>query len=84
MKKIVLAFGRMNPPTTGHQKLVNKIKSVARKHRATPALYLSHSQDKKKNPLSYDDKVRFATKAFGNIVTQTPARYYYRCIERTR
>ena len=74
MKKIVLAFGRMNPPTTGHQKLVNKIKSVARKHRATPALYLSHSQDKKKNPLSYDDKVRFATKAFGNIVTQTPAR----------
>ena len=74
MKKIVLAFGRMNPPTTGHQKLVNKIKAVARKERATPALYLSHSQDKKKNPLSYDDKVRFAKKAFGNIVKVTTAR----------
>jgi len=74
MKKIVLAFGRMNPPTVGHQKLVNKIQSVARKERATPALYLSHSQDKKKNPLSYDDKVRFSTKAFGKIVKRTTAR----------
>lgn len=74
MKKIVLAFGRMNPPTSGHQKLVNKIMSVARKNKATPALYLSHSQDKKKNPLSYEDKIRFTTKAFGNIVKKTKAR----------
>lgn len=74
MKKIVLAFGRMNPPTSGHQKLVDKIKSVARAQRATPALYLSHSQDKKKNPLTYNDKVRFAKKAFGNIVKVTTAR----------
>jgi nicotinamide mononucleotide adenylyltransferase len=74
MKKIVLAFGRMNPPTVGHEKLVQKIKSVARKEKATPALYLSHSQDKKKNPLSYDDKVKYATKAFGKIVKKTNAR----------
>lgn len=74
MKKIVLAFGRMNPPTSGHQKLVNKIITVARKNKATPALYLSHSQDKKKNPLSYEDKIRFTTKAFGNIVKKTNAR----------
>jgi hypothetical protein len=74
MKKIVLAFGRMNPPTVGHEKLVQKIKSVARKEKATPALYLSHTQDKKKNPLSYDDKVRYAIKAFGKIVKKTNAR----------
>lgn len=74
MKKIVLAFGRMNPPTSGHQKLVNKLTTIARKERATPALYLSHSQDKKKNPLSYDDKVRFASKAFGKVVKKSNAR----------
>lgn len=74
MKKIVLAFGRLNPITVGHEKLVNKIKSVARKEKATPALYLSHSQDKKKNPLGYEDKIRYAKKAFGPVVKESPAR----------
>ena len=73
-KKIVLSFGRLNPITVGHEKLVNKIKSVAKKEKATPALYLSHSQDKKKNPLKYEDKIRYAKKAFGPIVKESPAR----------
>lgn len=74
MKKVVIAFGRMNPPTVGHEKLVTKIKSVARKNRATPLLYLSHSQDKKKNPLSYEDKIRLAKKAFGPLVQKSNSR----------
>ena len=74
MKKVVIAFGRMNPPTVGHEKLVTKIKSVARKNRATPLLYLSHSQDKKKNPLSYEDKIRLAKKAFGSLVQKSNSR----------
>jgi nicotinic acid mononucleotide adenylyltransferase len=74
MKKVVIAFGRMNPPTIGHEKLVAKIKSEARKNRATPMLFLSHSQDKKKNPLSYEDKVRLSKKAFGAMVQKTNAR----------
>ena len=69
-----MAFGRMNPPTVGHEKLVAKIKSEARKNRATPMLFLSHSQDKKKNPLSYEDKIKYTKKAFGNIVQKTNAR----------
>ena len=75
MKKVVIAFGRMNPPTVGHEKLVTKIKSVARKNRATPLLYLSHSQDKKKNPLSYEDKIRLAKKAFGPLVQKSNSRW---------
>lgn len=74
MKKIVFAFGRLNPPTSGHQKLVNKIKSVASSNKADAALYLSHSHDKKKNPLTYDDKIKYTTKAFGKIVKKTNAR----------
>ena len=69
-----MAFGRMNPPTIGHEKLVAKIKSEARKNKATPMLFLSHSQDKKKNPLSYEDKIRLAKKAFGVMVQKTTAR----------
>ena len=74
MKKVVIAFGRMNPPTIGHEKLVTKIKAVARQNRATPLLYLSHSQDKKKNPLSYEDKIRLAKKSFGTLVQKSNSR----------
>jgi nicotinic acid mononucleotide adenylyltransferase len=71
---VVLTFGRMNPPTVGHEKLVNKLISVASKEKATPMVFLSHSQDKKKNPLEHKDKVRFAKMAFGNVVQNSPAR----------
>ena len=69
-KTVVLGWGRMNPITVGHEKLVNKIKDVARNNSATPLIYISHSQDAKKNPLDYDDKIMLAKKAFGNKVIQ--------------
>ena len=72
-KKIVLAFGRMNPPTFGHEKLVQKGEAEAQKAGASFRLYLSHSQGKK-DPLSYDEKVKFARLAFGKSVTYSAAR----------
>ena len=73
-KTVVLGWGRMNPITVGHEKLVNKIKSVARAEGATPLVYVSHSQDAKKNPLDYDDKIMLAKKAFGNIIVKSNSR----------
>ena len=67
-KTVVLGWGRMNPITVGHEKLVNKIKSVAKQNSATPLVYITHSQDAKKNPLDYDDKIMLAKKAFGSKV----------------
>jgi len=69
-KTVVLGWGRMNPITVGHEKLVNKIKAVARKASAVPKVYISHTQDAKKNPLAYDDKIMLAKKAFGNNVIE--------------
>ena len=60
----VLAFGRMNPPTSGHEQVVNKMHEVAKKHNAEHNLVLSHSQDKKKNPLDVATKVKHAKNAF--------------------
>ena len=65
MKKIVFTFGRMNPPTIGHEKLANKIKSVAKREKADARIYLSHTQNPTKDPLSYQQKLAFAKKAFG-------------------
>jgi len=57
-KHAVMAFGRMNPPTTGHLKLIDKVREVASKHKTKPTVVVSHSQDAKKNPLSGDQKVK--------------------------
>ena len=63
-KHAVLAFGRMNPPTTGHAKLVDKVKEIANGVKGSHHVVLSHSQDKDKNPLSADQKVKHAKRFF--------------------
>ena len=45
MKKVVFTFGRMNPITKGHQRLVSIVKDLAKKDRADAHVYLSHTQD---------------------------------------
>jgi nicotinamide mononucleotide adenylyltransferase/predicted kinase len=62
----VLAFGRMNPPTTGHEKLVNKVKEIAKEVGGEHHVVLSASQDKAKNPLSAAQKQKHAKRAFPN------------------
>ena len=74
MSKTVFTFGRMNPPTIGHQKLVDKVKAEAKKQGAMPHVYLSHTQNAKKDPLDYNTKIRFARKAFGPSVTKSASK----------
>ena len=59
-----MAFGRMSPPTTGHEVLVNKVKEVADKVGGNHSVVLSHTQDKDKNPLSSADKLKHAKRFF--------------------
>ena len=59
---IVFAFGRFNPPTIGHGKLIQKTASVAG---SSPyRIYPSFSQDPKKNPLPFATKVAYMKKMF--------------------
>lgn len=71
MKKVVFTFGRLNPPTVGHQKLVDKITSTAKREKADAKVFLSHTQNNKKDPLNYAEKIRFARKAFGTVIEQS-------------
>ena len=59
---LTMAFGRFNPPTVGHGKLL----SAARKAAAGGDLkiYPSRTQDPKKNPLDPDMKISFMKKMF--------------------
>ena len=71
-KGAVFTFGRFNPPTTGHGKLVDKLKKEAKGYEVL--LFSSHSNDKLKNPLSHKDKIKYLRKFFGRIVVDADAR----------
>ena len=60
----VLAFGRMSPPTSGHAKLVDKVKDIAKEVGGSHHVVLSHTQDSKKNPLPADKKLKHAKRFF--------------------
>jgi hypothetical protein len=60
----VFTFGRFNPPTIGHEKLLKVVANTASKERADQYVFPSHSQDAKKNPLSNDQKVVFMKMMF--------------------
>jgi len=66
-KHAVMAFGRMNPITVGHEKLVNKVKDIADKVGGTAHIVVSHSQDAKKNPLTSAQKLKHAKRAFPGV-----------------
>ena len=52
---LTIAFGRFNPPTTGHEKLLNTVASSS--DDGDYVIVPSRSQDKKKNPLDPDTKI---------------------------
>jgi len=62
-KVVVMAFGRMNPPTIGHLKLADKVKSVAGSN--PYRIYLSQTVGPK-DPLSWPKKIAWARKSFGS------------------
>jgi hypothetical protein len=61
-KVVYFTFGRMNPPTIGHEKVLNKLSQLSKQ--MPYRIYLSQSQDEKKNPLNYRSKVKYARKMF--------------------
>ena len=62
--KLVFAFGRFNPPTIGHAKLMKEVIIQARKNGANHIVYASASTDKRSNPLDVKTKVKFMKKMF--------------------
>lgn len=57
---VAFSFMRMNPPTLGHKIVLDKLKATGLPYQ----VYLSRTQDKKKNPLPFDEKYSFITNMF--------------------
>jgi hypothetical protein len=75
-REAFFTFGRMNPPTIGHGKLMNVLSAKA--GRNPHKVYLSHTQDGRKNPLEYRQKVKHVRKMFPkhsrNVILDTGAK----------
>lgn len=59
---LTVVFGRFNPPTVGHEKLLKSAKRISAG--GDIKIYPSRSQDPKKNPLDPDSKVSYMKKMF--------------------
>lgn len=81
--KAVLSFGRMNPITVGHLKLMREIVKVSKKEGGEAMLFLSHSCDSKRNPLTYEEKMKYvlSNSPKGLIVVDSPLRTVYEVVE---
>lgn len=60
--EITFVFGRFNPPTNGHEKVFDALKKKAGSGQFR--IYASQSNDPKKNPLKFKDKIKFLRKMF--------------------
>jgi hypothetical protein len=63
----VVAAGRFTPITEGHGTLIKAVTDEAEKQNASHSILVSHSQDSKKNPLSVEQKLKYARAAFPNV-----------------
>ena len=61
---LTIAFGRFNPPTVGHQQLMDVAASSSQADGGDYLIYPSRSQDKKKNPLDADTKISYMRQMF--------------------
>lgn len=73
-KTAVYTFGRMNPPTVGHEKLLRKTMDHAKEIGADHHIYVSHSHDKDKNPLAGHEKASYIKKGIPGANVKTSSK----------
>ena len=64
----VFAFGRFNPPTIGHKKLLDKVVSMTQQVNGKGYLFLSQKQNNKTDPLTFDEKQDYLKMFYPDIV----------------
>ena len=67
MRTVVFTFGRMNPPTRGHERLVSTVLETAKKVGGDHVVYLSHTQKSPTDPLNWKFKRRVCEAAFPGV-----------------
>ena len=66
-KEAIFTYGRLNPPTVGHKLLIDNLLKEAKKKKADPYIVVTHTQNKKKNPLSVDEKMMLIARMYPGV-----------------
>jgi FAD synthase len=66
-KKAYFTFGRFQPPTLGHRLMIEGLARAAAAEGADAYVFVSSTQDKKKNPLSVEEKTAWMRKMYADI-----------------
>ena len=72
---ISITFGRFNPPTVGHERLIEKVAKEAKTSGGEYRIYPSRSEDPKKNPLDAGTKIKYMRLAYpdhANAIVDNP------------
>ena len=72
---VSITFGRFNPPTIGHEKLLDKVAKEAKTSGGEYRIYPSRSEDPKKNPLDAGTKIKYMRQAYpdhANAIVDSP------------
>lgn len=64
----VISVGRCNPPTRGHLKVFEKVVNTAKEFDGDPIIFITHSQDNKRNPLPWEIKIEYLKDIVGDQV----------------
>lgn len=82
---VTVGFGRFNPPTIGHERLIEHIAAVAERTDSDYGIFASHSQDPRKNPLDSATKTSYMREMFpdhaGNIIHDPEVRNIFDVLE---
>lgn len=65
----IISVGRCNPPTRGHLKMFDKVVNTAKELGGDPIIFITHTQDRKKNPLPWAIKMEYLKDIVGNQVS---------------
>lgn len=61
---VIIAFGRMQPPTIGHYRIIEEMQNLAEKHNASTAFFISQSEKGHKNPIPFELKDKILERSF--------------------
>lgn len=63
----VFAYGRFNPPHKGHEAMFKEVIKVAKEMGYKPVIFITATQNSKKNPLTADEKAEYIRKMVANM-----------------
>jgi hypothetical protein len=66
-KRAMFVYGRFNPPTKGHEMMIQKMINSCPTNKCTPFIVMTKTQNKNKNPLSPNQKSNIMKKMFPNV-----------------